>query len=286
MNRRNLLKTLAAVPLVSALGACKDNDDDDKRRQGSAGHRLQILLDGSFAVVIQHEKPNSVLAFSPRDKDEPHQFYFNDPDYAQAATKDYNFELLPEGLKHSDRPEIASGFSDFHASVKQWKLTENFVAIKLPIPARITFAGHRERVVFKSNKPGWMPTNHILEYDVIDPDRIKVTCKELGKACSASPDSPEGLTRFFFEVGPPYGAPANHAVNFFNDMLIASFPELVANYSLSQIMDKRDGSPARTARLVSAAMRDDTPPARLLNASYTLDCKVGGLLVDTSTPPG
>ncbi len=286
MNRRNLLKTLAAVPLVSALGACKDNDDDDKRRQGSAGHRLQILLDGSFAVVIQHEKPNSVLAFSPRDKDEPHQFYFNDPDNAQAATKDYNFELLPEGLKHSDRPEIASGFSDFHASVKQWKLTENFVAIKLPIPARITFAGHRERVVFKSNKPGWMPTNHILEYDVIDPDRIKVTCKELGKACSASPDSPEGLTRFFFEVGPPYGAPANHAVNFFNDMLIASFPELVANYSLSQIMDKRDGSPARTARLVSAAMRDDTPPARLLNASYTLDCKVGGLLVDTSTPPG
>jgi hypothetical protein len=286
MNRRNLLKTLAAVPLVSALGACKDNDDDDKRRHGFAGHRVQVLLDGAFAVVIQHEKPNSVLAFSPRDKDEPHQFHFNDPDYAQAAAKDYNFELLPEGLKHNDRPEIASGFSDFHASVKQWKLTENFVAIKLPIPTRITFAGHRERVVFKSNKPGWMPTNHILEYDVIDPDGIKMTCKELGKACAASPDSPEGLTRFFFEVGPPYGTPANHAVTFFNHMLTGSFPELVANYSLFQILDKRDGSPARTARLVSAAMADDAPPARLLNASYTLDCKVGGLLVDTSAPPG
>lgn len=286
MNRRNLLKALAAVPLVSVVGACNDKDDDDKQRHGSAAHRVQILLDGAFAVVIQHEKPNSVLAFSPRDKDEPHQFHFNDPDYAQPAAKNYNFELLPEGLKHNERPEIDSGFSDFHASVKRWKLAENFVAIKLPMPTRITFAGHRERVVFKSSKTGWMPTNHILEYDVIDPGKVKMTCKELEKVCSASPDSPEGLTRFFFEVGPPYGTPANHAVTFFNDMLSASFPELVANYSLSQILDKRDGSPARTARLVSAAMADDTPPARLLNASYTLDCKVGGLVVDTSTPPG
>jgi len=286
MNRRNLLKTLAAVPLVSALGACKDNDDDDKRRPGPAGHRLQILLDGAFAVVIQHEKPNSILAFSPRDKNEPHQFYFNDPDYAQAAAKDYNFELLPEGLKHNDRPEIDSGFSDFHATVKHWKLTQNFVAIRLPMPSRITFAGHRERVIFNSKKTGWMPTNHILEYDVSDPGKVKMTCKELEKICSASPDSPEGLTRFFFEVGPPYGTSANHAVTFFNDMLSASFPELVADYSLSQILDKRDGSPTRTARLVSAAMTDDTPPPHLLNASYTLDCKVGGLIVDTSAPPG
>lgn len=286
MNRRNLLKAFAAVPVVSALGVCKDKDDDDKSRRGPATHQLQILLDGAFAVVIQHAKPQSILAFSPRDKNEPHQFYLNDPDYAQASDKNFNFELLREGLKHNERTVIAPGFTDFHASVKHWKLTENFVAIKLPIPSRISFAGHRERAVFKTNKTGWMPTNHILEYDVTDPEKIKMACKELEKGCAPSLDSPQGLTRFFFEVGPPRGTPHNHAVNFFNDMLNASFPELVANYSLADILDKRDERPATTARLVSADLRSDTPPAHLLNVSYTLDCKLGGLLVDTSSSAG
>jgi hypothetical protein len=286
MNRRNLLKAFAAVPLASALGVSKDKDDDDKSRYRSATHQLQVLLDGAFAVVIQHEKPNSILAFTPRDKAEPHQFYFNDPEYALAAERNYNFELLPEGLKHNERIDIEPGFSDFHASVKKWKLVENFVAIRLPFPTRITFAGHRERVIFKSKKTGWMPTNHILEYDVLHPDKLRMTCKELEKACSASPDSPQGLTRFFFEVGPLYGTASNHAVNFFNYMLNASFPELVADYSLAEILDKRDGRPATTARLASAVMTEKTAPPHLLNASYTLDCKLGGMLVDTSLPAG
>jgi hypothetical protein len=286
MNRRNLLKAFAAVPLASALGVSKNKDDDDKSRSRSATSQLQVLLDGAFAVVIEYGKPNSILAFTPRDKAEPHQFYFNDPDYALPAGKDYSFELLAEGLKHNERPLIEPGFNDFHARVKQWKLVENFVAIKLPLPTRITFAGHRERVVFKSKKTGWMPTNHILEYDVTDPAKIKMTCKELEKACSPSPDSPPGLTRFFFEVGPPHGTPGNHAVNFFNYMLNASFPELVADYSLAEILDKRDTQPAGTARLSSAVMTDRTVRPHLLNASYTLDCKLGGVLVDTTSPAG
>jgi len=286
MNRRKLLTALASVPLASALSSCKEEDDDDKSRHGAAPQQLQILLDGAFAVVVQKGKPDSLLAFSPRDKDEPHQFYFNDPDYAQTAGKSYNFELLPEGLKKNEHLEIDSGFSDFHASVKHWKLTENFVAIKLPAPRKITFAGHRERVIFSSKKTGWMPTNHILEYDVTDPGKVRMECKELEKSCAASPDSPDGLMRFFFEVGPPRGASHNHAVNFFNYMLNTSFPELAADYSLADILDKRDERPATTARLVSAALTEDTAPARLQSVSYTLDCKVGGIIVDVNTPPG
>jgi hypothetical protein len=286
MNRRTLLKAFAAVPLVNTLGFGKDKDDDDKPRRGPTSHKLQILLDGAFAVVIQSGKVNSILAFSPRDKSEPHKFYFNDPDYAQAPEKNYNFEILQEGLQHSERTEISPGFVDFNATVKHWKLTENFVAIKLPLPARISFAGHREQVVFKTNKNGWMPTNHILEYDVTDPARLKAVCKELDKACTPSPDSPKGLTRYFFEVGPPRGTPQTHAVKFFNDMLDASFPELVANYSLSEIKDKRDENPSTSARLVSATLEPNTPPAHRLNASYTLDCKLGGILVHVVSPAG
>ena len=43
MNRRNLLKALATVPVASALGVCKD-DDDDRSHRGPSGHQLQILL--------------------------------------------------------------------------------------------------------------------------------------------------------------------------------------------------------------------------------------------------
>lgn len=286
MNRRTLLKAFAAVPLVNTLGFGKDKDDDDKPRRGRTSHKLQILLDGAFAVVIQRDKLNSITAFSPRDKTEPHKFYFNDPGYALASEKNYNFEILPEGLQHSERTEISPGFADFNATVKHWKLSENFVAIKLPIPARISFAGHREQVVFKTNKTGWMPTNHILEYDVTDPARLKAVCKELDKACTPSPDSPKGLTRYFFEVGPPRGTPQAHAVKFFNDMLEASFPELVANYSLSEIKDKRDEKPSTSARLVSATLGPNTPAAHRLDASYTLDCKLGGILVNATSPGG
>ena len=69
-------------------------------------------------------------------------------------------------------------------------------------------------------------------------------------------------------------------------LLSASFPELVANYSLADILDKRNERPTTTARLVSADMGLDTPPVHLLNASYTLDCKLGGILVDTSSAAG
>ena len=286
MNRRKLLRALATVPMASALSACRAGEEDDQSRHGEARHRLQILLDGAFAVVIQKDKSGSVLAFSPRDKDEPHEFYFNDPEYPQPPGKNYNFELLPEGLKKSERPEIDAGFNDFHATVRKWHLTESLVTIKLPPPKSITFCGRRERAIFLTKKTGWMPTNHILEYDVADPRRVRMACKELEKVCAPSPDSPEGLTRFFFEVGPPRGTPHIHAVNFFNYMLRASFPELVANYSLADILDKRDERPSTTARLVSAALTESTGPARLENVSYTLDCKVGGILVDALEPPG
>lgn len=286
MNRREILKALVTVPVASALGAWK-KEDDDKSQQRPMVRRLQILLDGAFAVVVQHDKANSILAFSPLDKKEPHQFYFNDSFYRQEAGKTFHFELLPKGLKKAARPEIAPGFNDFNATTKKWRAGENFITIKLPCPKRIAFAGHREYVVFKSKsrKPGWMPTNHILEYDVLDSDQVKMECQELGKECSTSVDSLPGLMRFFFEVGPSQGTPSNHAVNFFNDMLEASFPELVPNYSIAEIKDLRNEKQSTTAGLMPAVMNNTTRLAELRNASYTLDCKLGGILVNTSTSP-
>jgi hypothetical protein len=297
MDRRSLLKALAAIPLLNVMSACnsdnkgryQDKGDGGKNPDKPTAHRLQILLDGAFAVVVQKDKGDSILAFSPRDKDEPHQFYFNDPFNAQSPKQNYTFELSPEGLKRIERLEptaVAAGFADFTADVKHWKLTENLITLKLPAPKTISFGGHRERVVFASGKTGWMPTNHILEYEVEDPKQIKIVCKEIEKECTASPDSPEGLTRFFFEVGPPKGTPHVHAINFFNYMLKTSFPELVTDFSLVEILDNpnNDGRYKR-AQLVAPVLTESTMPAHLQNASYTLDCKVGGILVKAPTGP-
>jgi hypothetical protein len=305
MNRRELLKSLAAVPLASTFAGCTDRDDkaekghDESKDCGPSPQQLHIILDGAFAVVIQQNKGNSILAFSPRDKKEPHQFYFNDPNGKKSLPLDYNFELFSSGLKQNERPEIAAGFSDFNAQLKkEWHLKENIVAITLPCPRRINFAGHREHVIFQSKQkePGWMPTNHILEYDVTDAGQIKLVLKELenGKEKTTvsrpSLDSPVGLTRFFFEVGPPRGTPRGHAVRFFNDMLTDYFPELIADYSLKDIDDSRDDGrdfkqSAAAGRLVEAVMREDFPPVQLQNISYTLDCKLGGITVTTSSGP-
>lgn len=282
MNRRTMLKALAALPISSAMAAhC-----DDEHRESP--QRLQILLDGAFAVVLEHGKRDSVLAFSPRDKGQPHQFYFNDPAHEQAAEKNYTFELLPEGIKEHERErvEISPGFEDFYANTKRWRLTESLVSIKLPMPRSISFAGHRERVVFKSGKTGWMPTNHILEYDVTDPGRIRMECKELGKICSPSPDSPEGLKRFFFEVGPKH-IDHQHAVIFFNDMLKASFPDLVEAYSLKDVLDDRDEQKQYPPRAgVKPAVMTEENAAQYRRVSYTLDCKIGGIIVGVPGSPG
>ena len=305
MDRRKVLKSLAAVPFVSTFAGCTDKDEKSDKDQyqpkdcGPSPQQLHIVLDGAFAVVIQQHKGNSILAFSPRDKSEPHQFYLNDPNGKKDLPLDYNFELRSSGLKQNERPEIVSGFSDFNVQLKkEWHLRENIVSITLPCPRRINFSGHREHVLFesKSKQPGWMPTNHILEYDVTDAAEIKLVLKELENAkekitvLPPSPDSPSGLTRFFFEVGPPRGTPRAHAVRFFNDMLTNYFPELVPDYSLKDIDDTRDdgGGYKRTAeagRLVEAVMREDMPPAQLLNVSYTLDCKLGGITASTSSSP-
>ena len=304
MDRRKVLKSLAAVPFVSTFAGCTDKDEKPDKDQkgfrdcGPSPQQLHISLDGAFAVVIQQNKGNSILAFSPRNKSEPHKFYLNDPNGTKSLPLDYTFELLASGLKQNERPEIVSGFSDFNAQVKEWHLKENIVSIALPCPRRINFAGHREHVIFnsKTKQPGWMPTNHILEYDVADPAQVKLVLKEMEKSkektevVPPSPDSPSGLQRFFFEVGPPRGTPRGHAVRFFNDMLTGYFPELVAEYSLKDIDDTRDDGrdykqTAEDRRLVEAVLREDIPPAQFQSISYTLDCKLGGITVSTSSPP-
>lgn len=282
MNRRELLKGLAALPMVSAWSCTRDGD----RQTSSKTHTLQIVLEGAFAVVIQGRKGNAIKAFSVKDPAEPHRFYFNQKE--QDPNKSYSFDLYPNGLRKSSFPAIDPGFSDFNAKTDKWRLGSDLVMIDLPCPRSIIFYGHRELATFANppHRTGWMPANHILEYDVTDASDIKMSCSEGVGLCRSSPDSPSGVTRFFFEIGPARpDINGQHAVRWFNFMLQECFPLLVKEYKVASIGEPERPSGAST-NLVPTVWKPDSRTVQLQQASYTLDCKTAGIIVSSDQPPG
>jgi hypothetical protein len=289
MHRRDLLKALATVPLATALAGCKRERDKDNE---SHRHLLEVHLDGAFALVIQENKANSILAFSPRPKmgDEPHQFYFNGYAKAEDLQKSRHFQLSAEIRDHDSKPEISPGLRDFSFRTENWRVGDSLVTIELPAPRRITFSGHRSPVRFLSDhKLAFMPTNHILEYDLKDDALPKLECADSSLKCEPSPDSFPGVTRFFFEIGPKRSLDViqsrEHAIGFFNYILQQSFPDLAEKYQLdpkyARGMQYQEGTPG----VVPTAFQYDFSYPLRHNASYAVDCEFAGPLASTKTLP-
>jgi len=92
----------------------------------------------------------------------------------------------------------------------------------------------------------------------------------------------ENAITFYFAVGTPaYGqtSPANaktHAENFYNNVLLRSFPQVMRELELeggtaTRTFDYREG------QTVPAVWRPDTAPPRLVLAASTIDCTFGGI---------
>jgi len=288
MHRRDLLKALAAVPLATALAGCKreKHEEDESRR-----HILEVHLDGAFALVIQENKANSILAFSPRPKkeDEPHQFYFNGYAKAEDLQKSQHFRLSAERRDRDSKPEISPGLRDFSFQTEHWRVGDSLVTIELPAPRRITFSGHRSPVKFLSGgRPAFMPTNHILEYDLKDDALPKLECTDSSLKCEPSPDSFPGVTRFFFEIGPKRSLNLSesraHAILFFNYLLQQCFPDLAEKYQLDPGYS-RGMEHASLPQVVPAVFQYGSDYPLRQNASYTVDCEFAGPLASTKTLP-
>ena len=286
MHRRDVLKALAALPLTIALGGC-----EKKAEEKVHSNTVEVHLDGAFALVIQENKANSILAFSPRPAktDEPHQFYFNGSTRAEDTGKVYSFKLSDEGHIPVEKPEISPGLSDFTFRTERWHVSDSLASIELPAPRKITFSGHRSAVTFSSDhRQAFMPTNHILEYDLKDSIRPKLECSEPSLKCEPSQDSFPGVTRFFFEVGPKRALDLAqshaHANSFFNYILRQSFPDLEKQYQL-EVPDFRKQADAQTyPRVVPAIFQPASNSVSLQNASYAVDCEFGGPIVFTHSP--
>src|ERR1043166_1936326 len=150
MRRRELLKALATVPVASALGNClqhRPTPTPTPTPSKEKIHTVQILLEGAFAVVLQKNKPNRLIAFVPRSEEEDHgldhNFYFNDPtkglpqETLRAARKEpagMHFQLSEGGLRSYPETYVNPGFADFEAYTQKWRLPDRVVTLELPFP--------------------------------------------------------------------------------------------------------------------------------------------------------
>src|SRR5262249_48621047 len=121
--------------------------------------------------------------------------------------------------------------------------------------------------------------------------KIKLMCSQLEGKCSASPNCPPGVLRFFFGVSPRDKHDGQkHAVEFFNFMLHRCFPDLEEQYKLAYVEaseEKRSttASAANMPALLPAVANASTPAVRLLRTSAVLDCQSVGLIVRTNSGP-
>ncbi|HZI58465.1 MAG TPA: hypothetical protein VFF39_16915, partial [Verrucomicrobiae bacterium] len=131
MNRREIIKAIATVPLASAFGSCRD-ERASPREPHKKIHTLQVLFEGAFALVLHKNNPNKLVAFVPKPdkgrRDLEHDFFFNDPGVARRpAEKDpagYHFQFSGDGLRVNSDPYINPGFADFTADTEKWRLPE------------------------------------------------------------------------------------------------------------------------------------------------------------------
>jgi hypothetical protein len=316
MNRRDIMKGLCALPFaVATQGYGDDREIADKRAGAGKGpapkiQSVQILLEGAFTVVLDH-KTRQATAFVPKaNSGLSHRIYFNDPS-RELPGDSYQFTLSQAGLREYQSPYINGDFKDFEAETDVWKKGKDQIKIVLPFPESINFSGRPLDVVFKhQNRPGRMPTSHILEY-FTDPEpgpsghgRPQLSCPDMKGKCEPSPYCPPGTIRYFFGAAPDLremekekkkthdcDLEVQHAKDFFNNVILPQFPALQERLTLSSIdkgphcqgdYDKRgsvDYEQQVAPAFLNAVYHANSAQPHLLPVASLIDCQVTGPIV-------
>lgn len=302
MNRRKLLQGMVTVPVAGALAGCRREPEPAKASRGT----LRVILNGPFGVVLQKDKDYRITAYVPTDPGHEHELRFKGP--ANIAGKEsktgkspsYRFTILDEGLEIGQgRPRIDQGFYDFNfRHIGKFELPENpFVVVSLPRPDYITFTPPAELVQF-GDRTTLQPLDHIFEYRMSEPDRVRVRggdndsqkveppvpCSDLLREYEDFAKTPYGLANaresqqqsmqetlracsssdlcVLFGVGfnpdTPDSDPVEHGLRFFNKVLLPSFTKVTSDLQ-RQLMQTR----------CTSTGGDSRSSALLMPAAYT-----------------
>jgi hypothetical protein len=322
MNRRRLLQGLAALPLAGALSGCKERPATGTLKVILHGPFGVIVVkngkDYRINAFVPSTPPDMQLKHELRFRTP-----MKPPLGSESDGKRYTFELGKKGLQIADDrpPYLDHSFDDVNlGNIGDWKPERDkyFVFLDLPVPDVITFIPPAEGVLFTSGRTGTMPIEHILQYQMRDSgdvrlgDQPPLSCSDLvnefQKHWNSSDDhrdqappsqrpymkaefsrcSNADVAAYFIGVGLPDKTPdetlKDHAIHFFNDVLLKSFPATPrrAKLELRDILGY--GPPCEAPpgaknlpEVAPTVYRDWMPEPHLRRVAAVEDCKIGGV---------
>src|SRR6478609_6859624 len=177
MNRRNLLKGLAVIPMARLAAAQTITACNDGSTCSYAPKSLLVWLEGPFAVVLQRDRSGKtitgIVAFSPIDTD--HRITVNKSPLGKYPFQ-HHFKLNGPGLNSRTSACISADFNDFCAqNLGMVGNVDNasFIRINLPCPKNIFTNKLLKGTVGPSGTPRdvCIPQDHVLEYEIINADK-------------------------------------------------------------------------------------------------------------------
>ena len=270
MNRRRILSGLCILPFTQTL---RGTAAICAQACTGTAKPFYVIIEGPFLIVLNRKSAGSAMisgitAFTPVENQ--HRFKLNGVPFA-GATK-YKFTL-------SEQPGLTPYTSTcVDASLRYacvdtipalgCKPDDAFIRVNLPCPKRI-FTRYTVPVTFADNTQGFMPQDHVLEYEIASSSPVTMKYEGVDTQVDASGN------HFRFEIGLLPGtsaqASAQHAVEFHNGQILKCF-KLEADRS-RQIKEIASVESARISVAVKAK--------ELSKRTTTLECKAGGMIGGT-----
>jgi hypothetical protein len=293
MNRRELLKAIVSLPVVTTVGCSTFNSKPTM--SPSTFTAMNLVFEGPFIFFMDNPQ---VRVFAP--KVGGHRYMINNADAAEST---YMLGgVAGPGDVQKTCYQLPSGADAFRLSASQLHLALNngktpFLTFVLPAPDRVVALSARQAEIidaFGNRRSAVMPTSYAFVYRVTNP-----------AALALNPDAgwkPQvGVISSFANLTVAAGLPQDaqdptgqHAHSAFGELksyfpalsmeVLSTGPE-VQSGTVEGLPDsvrrgsmlRRRGS--RSGLLLPAALRMPQVHARGVNTSAVLDCQTGGVIV-------
>jgi len=291
MNRRDLLKSMVALPVVTTLGC---STFTSKPQPASAMFTtMNLVFEGPFIFFMDSPQ---VRVFAP--KVDGHRYLINN---ANAPESTYMLGgVAGVASVQKTQYELPKGADAFRLSASQLQLALNnekapFFTFVLPAPDRVVALSARQAEIidaFGNRRSAMMPTSYAFIYQVTDPSTLALT-----PDTGWRPQAGSSFANLVVAAGLPLDAKdptGQHAHSAFAE-LKSYFPalsmELLSTGAETQSgtveglqRDLRPGNMSlypnrRRAKMVPASFSYQSQRARFITVSETVDCQVGGIIV-------
>lgn len=291
MNRRDILKALVSMPIVTAVGCStfpKPNSDI------ATATTMNLVFEGPFVFFMDNPQ---VRVLAP--KVQGHRYLINNADAAEST---YMLAgISGAGNVQNTQYELPKGADAFRLSASQLHLALNnekspFFTFVLPAPDRVVALRAREAEIidaFGNRRSAVMPTSYAFVYHVTDPASLLLTPDAgwKGPHGTASP-----FVNLLVAAGLPLSAQdptGQHTHAAFEE--VKSYLPALSMQLLSTGQERHAGTVEglpkeleightaqrfkQSPHLVSASLTQSSAKPHLLRTSYSIDCEAGGVIV-------